>query len=649
MLCIPGALAALLSLYHIWLDIPLSAWWQALLAPDFEIPGQMIVHFITLPRIAASLLAGASLSLSGLIFQQVLRNPLAEPSTTGVSAGAALALKASALLVPSLALPPVPVACAGAAAAMCLTLALASRNLASPLRLILAGLVVGLFCGGINSVLALFFHEELRSVFLWNTGSLLNLGWDASAYVAPVLLICALLAVLMIRPLELLALEEHGGRSLGVPVVTVRLTGLLLAVVLASVTIAAVGVIGFVGMVAPTIARLAGARTFRQRVAATPLLGSILLWLADQITQINPLSDNELPTGVLTAIFGGALLLWMLPRLRGASLGDAGVSLARRNVTKAPCIAFALWAVLLVIIIWASLLSAQSLDGWFWQGVSDGNAAFEWRWPRVAASAIAGAMLAVAGAIIQRVTGNAMASPEILGISSGAGLGVALLFLFDPASGHALKVSAASGGAFLTLALSFALARNASASPERVLLTGVALATVSGAILSAITVRFDPRVASLLSWLAGSTYSVTIFDILALASVALGVTAILPLTLRWLEILPLGDVTARQIGVNVGASRLALLLIASLLTGTAVLTIGPLSFVGLMAPHLARMTGGRTILSQLIISAILGAIVMVSADWLGRNLLFPYEIPAGTLAALVGTPYFFWLMWHKSQ
>ncbi len=609
----------------------------------------MIVHFITLPRIAASLLAGASLSLSGLIFQQVLRNPLAEPSTTGVSAGAALALKASALLVPSLALPPVPVACAGAAAAMCLTLALASRNLASPLRLILAGLVVGLFCSGINSVLALFFHEELRSVFLWNTGSLLNLGWDASAYVAPVLLICALLAVLMIRPLALLALEEHGGRGLGVPVVAVRLTGLLLAVVLASVTIAAVGVIGFVGIAAPAIARLAGARTFRQRVVATPLLGSILLWLADQITQINPLSDNELPTGALTAIFGGALLLWMLPRLRGASLGDAGASFARRNVTWAPSIAFALCAVLLVIIIWVSLLSAQSVDGWLWQGVSDGNAAFEWRWPRVAASAIAGAMLAVAGAIIQRVTGNAMASPEILGISSGAGLGVALLFLFDPASGHALKVSAASGGAFLTLALSFALVRNTSASPERMLLTGVALATVFGALLSAITVRFDPRVAGLLSWLAGSTYSVTTFDVLALASVALGVAVILPLTLRWLEILPLGDVAARQIGVNVGASRLTLLLIASLLTGTAVLTIGPLSFVGLIAPHLARMTGGRTVLSQLIISAILGAIVMVSADWLGRNLLFPYEIPAGTLAALVGTPYFFWLMWHKSQ
>lgn len=441
----------------------------------------------------------------------------------------------------------------------------------------------------------------------WNTGSLLNLGWGASAYLAPVLLICALLTVLMIRPLELLALEEHGGRSLGVPMVTVRLTGLLLAVVLASVTITAVGVIGFVGIAAPAIARLARARTFRQRVVATPLLGSILLWLADQITQINPLLDNELPTGVLTAIFGGALLLWMLPRLHGASLGDAGVSLARRNVTKAPCIAFAVWAVLLVIIIGASLLSAQSLDGWLWQGVSDGNAAFEWRWPRVAASAIAGAMLAVSGAIIQRVTGNAMASPEILGISSGAGLGVALLFLFDLASGHALKVSAASGGAFLTLALSFTLARNASASPERMLLTGMALATVFGALLSAITARFYPRVAGLLSWLAGSTYSVTIFDILALASVPLGVTAILPLTLRWLEILPLGDVTARQIGVNVGASRLTLLLIASLLTGTAVLTIGPLSFVGVIAPHLARMTGGRNILSQLIISAILGA------------------------------------------
>jgi len=647
LLCIPAGIAALLSLHQVWQDIPPVEWWQALLAPAFDNPGQMLVHYVTLPRIAASLLAGAALALSGVIFQQVLRNPLVEASTLGVSGGAGLALKASALLLPTLAWPPALIASLGAAVAMLLTLGLASRDVASPLRLILAGLVVGLFCGVVSSVLALFFHEQLRSVFLWNAGSLVNLGWDASANIAPTLAVCALLSVFLIRPLELLGLDDHGARSLGVSVVPVRLAGLLLAVVLASVTIASVGVIGFIGIAAPAIARLGGIRTFRSRLIAAPLLGASLLWFADQITQANPLFQNELPTGVVTAILGGPLMLWMLQGLRGASIGGAGRDIGASAEFKPWPFTIAISAGALALLIWTSLSLGRNLDGWIWHGILEANAALEWRWPRVVAAALAGAMLATAGTIIQRITGNAIASPEILGISSGAALGVAILFLFDPAAAHVLKVAAASGGAFIVLAFTFALMRNASGSPERMVLTGVALATVFGAFLSAVTARFDPRIVGLLSWLAGSTYPVSAADALVLAFVALGLGAIVPFTLRWLEILPLGEVTARELGVDLGRSRLTLLLIASLLTGAAVLTIGPLSFVGLMAPHLARMAGFRSSLVQLAMSAILGAFIMVAADWLGRNLLFPHQIPAGMLAALVGTPYFMCLMWRR--
>lgn len=647
LLCIPAGIAALLSLHQLWQDIPPVEWWPALLAPAFDNPGQMLVHYVTLPRIAASMLAGAALALSGVVFQQVLRNPLVEASTLGVSGGAGLALKASAVLLPSLAWPPALVASVGAAVAMLLTLGLASRNVASPLRLILAGLVVGLFCGVVGSVLALFFHEQLRSVFLWNAGSLVNLGWDASANIAPTFAVCALLLVFLVRPLEMLDLDDHGARSLGVSVLHVRLAGLLLAVVLASVTIASVGVIGFIGIAAPAIARMGGIRTFRSRLIAAPLLGASLLWFADQTTQANPLFQNELPTGVVTAILGGPLMLWMLQRLGGASIGSAGQHIGTSTRFEPPRLSIAISVCALALLIWTSLSLGRNLDGWIWHGVFEASAVSEWRWPRVAAAALAGAMLASAGMMIQRVTGNAIASPEILGISSGAALGVAILFLFDPAAAHLLKVAAASVGAFTVLSFTFALMRNASGSPERMVLTGVALATVFGAFLSAITARFDPRIVGLLSWLAGSTYSVTATDVVVLTLVALGLAAIIPFTGRWLEILPLGEVTARELGVDLRRSRLTLLLTASLLTGAAVLTIGPLSFVGLMAPHLARMAGFRSPFAQLTMSAILGAFIMVAADWLGRNLLFPYQIPAGMLAALVGTPYFMCLMWRR--
>ncbi len=452
------------------------------------------------------------------------------------------------------------------------------------------------------------------------------------------------------RPLGLLDLDDGTVRSLGVPVAVVRFSGLLLAVILSAGTIATVGTIGFVGIAAPLIARMSGIRTFAGRVLVAPLSGAILLWLSDQIAQVNPLSRGELPAGVLTAVLGGPLLLWMLSRFKASHLGHetAHPALAAR-APRSTSTTIAIALLLLGVFSWTTLSFGQSLDGWQWYGLFANNPVFEWRWPRVAAAALAGAMLAAAGTIIQKVTGNAMASPEILGISSGAACGVAILFLFDTGAGQVAKIAAASGGAMLVMMLMFAMLRSRSRSPERMLLTGVALATVLGALLAAITARFDPRITGLLVWLAGSTYSVTATQIGTVALIALAVVATLPPTMRWLAMLPLGEAAARAVGIDVGRSRSLLLLVASVLTGAAVLTIGPLSFVGLIAPHLARITGFRSPATQISMSAISGAIIMVAADWFGRNVLFPSQIPAGMLAALVGAPYFMWLMWRRTK
>lgn len=109
---------------------------------------------------------------------------------------------------------------------------------------------------------------------------------------------------------------------------------------------------------------------------------------------------------------------------------------------------------------------------------------------------------------------------------------------------------------------------------------------------------------------------------------------------RWLEILPLGEASSRAVGVGLTASRFRLLLVTAMLTGAATLIVGPLSFVGLMAPHMARMTGLQRPMPQLCGAAIIGALIMLLADWLGRNLLFPYQVPAGLLATFIGGPYF---------
>jgi iron complex transport system permease protein len=125
---------------------------------------------------------------------------------------------------------------------------------------------------------------------------------------------------------------------------------------------------------------------------------------------------------------------------------------------------------------------------------------------------------------------------------------------------------------------------------------------------------------------------------------AAGLLVLLPLAARWLDILPLGEEVSQALGVGLQNSRLLVLSLAGALSAAATLIVGPFGFVGLMAPHIARSLGLRRATPHLLGSAALGGLIMVAADWLARNALFPYQLPAGLLAALLGGPYFMWLM-----
>ncbi|MFH1558598.1 MAG: Fe(3+)-hydroxamate ABC transporter permease FhuB [Pseudomonadota bacterium] len=645
MVAAAAIVAAILSLRLVSIELPFDQWWQAAVSPVDGDLQQMYVHYIVLPRVAVSILAGAALALSGALFQQVLRNPLAEASTLGVSSGAFLALAATTLWFPDIALnAQQPVALAGAGAALALTFLLAWKGMASPLRLILAGLIVSLVCGLFTSVLSVLFIERLRSVFLWGSGLLVQNDWSAVAFLAPRFLACVAVSCVLLRPFTLLGLDDENARSLGLSLSAIRLIAMLLAVGLAAFVVSAVGVIGFIGIAAPAIVRMAGIRTFKAILIWAPVFGAVLLWLADQLTQVIHITQNELPAGVVTAVLGGPLMLWMLPRLKG-SIETTRIStadIAKRLAKPWPVIGVGI--VLLVLTTGIALFFGRLPTGWHWVAPDEIDLLMPVRAPRVTAALAAGAMLAVSGTLIQRMTGNAMASPEVLGISLGATLGVVLLFLFDRSPDHALKIAAAAAGAFLTLVLMLSLARSSAFSPERMLLTGVAMGTVVGAVLSLLMVSGDPRMGMLLAWMAGSTYAVTAFDARAVTIVAIILFLIIPLAARWLELLPLGEVPARELGVGIARARLSILLMTAILCGASTLIVGPLSFVGLMAPHIARLAGFQRPMSQLAASAVIGALIMVVADWLGRMILFPYQVPAGLLATAIGAPYFVWLM-----
>ncbi|HFZ1935205.1 Fe(3+)-hydroxamate ABC transporter permease FhuB [Serratia marcescens] len=640
------AAAGGLTIYNLVQQLPPAQWVRALSAPDIDDVRQMLFHYSLLPRLTVSLLAGAGLGLVGVLFQQVLRNPLAEPSTLGVAAGAQLGLTIATLWVlPGGEFTRQLAAMVGAIVVGGLVFGVAWGKRMSPVTLILAGLVLGLYCGAVNSLLALFHYDQLQGMFLWGTGALNQQDWSAVRFLLPRLLVAGALAALLLRPLTLLGLDDGVARNLGLGLSMARFCALGLAIIFSAMLVSAVGVIGFIGLFAPLMAKMLGARRLAHRMMLAPLLGALLLWLTDQVMLGVTQVWREIPTGAATALFGAPLLLWLLPRLRSAAtpppmnLGDK-VPAERGHLAGW----IGLAGVVLLIGLTLALMLGKNAGGWHWSLGAELDALLPWRWPRVLSALAAGMMLAVAGTLIQKLTGNPMASPEVLGISSGAAFGVVMMLFMVPGDAFVWLLPAGSLGAAATLLIIMIAAGRGGFSTERMLLAGIALSTAFTTVIFLLLASGDPRMGGLLTWLSGSTYSVEPAQALRTALVAAGLMILAPLCRRWLTILPLGGATARSVGIALTPARLTILLLAATLTAMATLTVGPLSFVGLMAPHMARMLGFRRALPQMVIAALLGGLLMVFADWCGRMLLFPYQIPAGLLATFIGAPYFVYLL-----
>ncbi|MBH2774264.1 Fe(3+)-hydroxamate ABC transporter permease FhuB [Serratia marcescens] len=640
------AAAGGLTIYNLVQQLPPAQWARALSAPDIDDVRQMLFHYSLLPRLTVSLLAGAGLGLVGVLFQQVLRNPLAEPSTLGVAAGAQLGLTIATLWVlPGGEFTRQLAAMVGAIVVGGLVFGVAWGKRMSPVTLILAGLVLGLYCGAVNSLLALFHYDQLQGMFLWGTGALNQQDWSAVQFILPRLLVASALAALLLRPLTLLGLDDGVARNLGLGLSMARFCALGLAIIFSAMLVSAVGVIGFIGLFAPLMAKMLGARRLAHRMMLAPLLGALLLWLTDQVMLGVTQVWREIPTGAATALFGAPLLLWLLPRLRSAAtpppmnLGDK-VPAERGNLPGW----ILLGGLVLLIGLTLALMLGKNAGGWHWSLGAELDSLLPWRWPRVLSALAAGMMLAVAGTLIQKLTGNPMASPEVLGISSGAAFGVVMMLFMVPGDAFVWLLPAGSLGAAVTLLIIMIAAGRGGFSTERMLLAGIALSTAFTTVIFLLLASGDPRMGGLLTWLSGSTYSVEPAQALRTALVAAGLMVLAPLCRRWLTILPLGGATARSVGIALTPARLTILLLAATLTAMATLTVGPLSFVGLMAPHMARMLGFRRALPQMVIAALLGGLLMVFADWCGRMLLFPYQIPAGLLATFIGAPYFVYLL-----
>ncbi|MED3800471.1 iron ABC transporter permease [Lysinibacillus xylanilyticus] len=275
---------------------------------------------------------------------------------------------------------------------------------------------------------------------------------------------------------------------------------------------------------------------------------------------------------------------------------------------------------------------------------------FEFRLPRIVLAVLVGMSLAISGAILQGISKNALADPGILGINAGAGLAVMLYISFFPSTKSApvyLLPVLAFVGSGITAILIYTLSyrRHEGISPMRLILTGIAVAAGISSAMIVLTLRLTPENYQFVAtWLAGSIWGSSWRFVLSLLPWLLILLPFVYSKSRVLNVLNLGEITAVGLGASIERERRWLLAASVGLAGASVSVSGGIGFVGLIAPHLARQLVGAKHQFLLPTAALLGGLLVLMADTIGRSILEPSEIPAGIVVAVLGAPYFLYLL-----
>ncbi|MGF9966493.1 FecCD family ABC transporter permease [Bacillus rhizoplanae] len=269
----------------------------------------------------------------------------------------------------------------------------------------------------------------------------------------------------------------------------------------------------------------------------------------------------------------------------------------------------------------------------------------KYRLPRLVIAILVGINMALSGAILQSVTRNPLAAPDIIGISAGGGLAAVIMLLMFPTVPPIMLPIAAFVGAMIASLLVYALSyQKGGAKPERLALCGVAISAGLHALITFIIVKFALDSSQALVWLKGSLYARSWQHVEMLWPWTLIGTVITFMSYKQINLLLLNEETVKGLGMRIDTVRLVLIGTAVALAASSVAVAGTIGFVGLVIPHAARLLVGSDSRLFLPVSALLGALLVTGADMVGRIIIPPIEIPAGIITALIGAPYFIYLL-----
>ncbi len=606
---------------------------------------QDIVMNLRLPRVVMGILAGGSLAIAGLFLQTLTKNPLASASTLGINAGAYLFVIVSTIFIPSvIGKYPFVVSLLGATFSALLVMGLVGKVM-DPVRVALTGMIVSLLFSSFTGALQLLFENETNGLFLWGAGTLIQLDWSGVQFSFFFILIGVICALLVGKKLDLLTLGDDIAISLGQSVFKVKAISWMTAILLSAATVSVVGPIGFVGLMAPHIVRFLGIEGHRLMVIHSFLWGAILLVGADVLARLVA-PGQELPVGAMTALIGGPWLLFLAYQAgKKYQKGDARLGGSELPISY-PVILGSLSLLLFVTLLLAVSFGGTSfltIEEWF-NGALTSPFIMNFRIPRILTAFFVGMILAMSGVLLQGVLRNPLGDPSVLGITSGGGAGAMIFLVLFPSVSIAFLPFAALLGSLIAITLILLITWKSQWNPVLLALVGVAVSAVGSAIIQILVVKAKIGVAPALTWLAGSTYAkgweeLEIVSIIALLTIPFSI-----LLSKRLDILSFGDDISSGLGLHVTKTKITAILLGVIMGAASVSIVGTIGFIGLLAPHMARRIVGLEHKKIIVVSMLLGGILLVFADFIGRLVLAPKEIPSGLVVALIGTPYLLYLL-----
>lgn len=640
-LCAAFGFAILLHLLVAW-TVPVDRMLALLRGADPVDFNDVRFLFAELPRLSIAILIGAALGFSGSLIQQMTQNPLTSPLTLGVSSGAWLAMILGTVLIPSVVESHGEwVSLTGAFAALGLVLAIGGIKGLSGLPAILSGMAVNLLFGAIASMILLIDSPYFGHLFVWGAGNLTQMDWGWVMWLWPRVLVTMGLALLALRGLALMRVGSQHASARGLALWPFLLMTATLALFLTAISVTAVGMIGFIGLLGPNLARLLGARRPASELAMSTILGAVLLLCTDAVAlELSEHTRDLVPTGAATALIGAPCLV-LLARRR-LSAHDHQVFLLPTGFKRMSARTIA--GLLAALCLALAIAVAVSPDSGGWRINLPDPLSWSFRWPRILSGFAAGVGMAICGVMLQRLIRNPLASPEVLGISGGATFALVAWAAFAGSSIQSASILTAFLGSLTVLVLLLLIGRRHGYAPAAIALVGISIGAMLDAFVSFILATGSADAFAILGWLGGSTYHVAAADAVWLA-VSVTVLSIPVMAMsHWLTLLSAGDGIAMARGLSVRWARPLIMANACAFAALVTAFLGPISFVGLLAPHIASVLGARTTRKQTIAAALIGGALMIFSDWLGRTVFFPIQLPAGLIAAQIGGAYFLVLM-----